>query len=124
MTVKERFKRIYERFALTQLFNLKNVFGGTAGSHERLQAIYNGLKGKKDNDKIKAIAEALKHEAGISGSATWANNVRFWISRDAKGLELQVGNCKPQNGAYNHTYEFKYTWQQTAKIVLERGLLK
>ena len=104
MTVQERFKRIYERFALALYFKQKN------------------FRTRKMDGSVKEVAYALKKEAGHSGSLRTINGVGFRINNSPKGLELGVGSCKPQNGGFLRTYEFGYTWHQVAKMVLERGL--
>ena len=123
MKVKERLSRIYERFALAQAFGRSTMFRITGGTLENSMGKFAGLRDGNMTDNVKKVAEWLKNEAGTSGSASSANGVKFLVGRDAKGLVLQVGGCRSQNGAYLHTYEFRYGWRQVAKMVLERGLL-
>ena len=123
MTVKERFRRIYERFALAQLFKSNRYSGNTAGSRERVQRIFNGLRSADGKVLVDAVAKALKEGAGQGGGLWDAGGVIFYHSYGPKGIDLGVGDCKPQNGDSFRTYKFSYTWVQIARMVIERGIL-
>ena len=122
MTAKERFRRMYERFALKQAFKTGRFCGNTAGARERAQKTFNDHRSLDNNTLANAIAKTLKEGAGWGSCAMTADNVSFWSWHDTNGLKLQVGKCRPQNGAHGHTYEFKYKWQQVARMALERGV--
>ena len=126
MTAKDRFRRIYERFALNYHFSRKNPFGGSLCTLGKVRETYRELGQSGGKSIVSAIAEKMKKESGIGGSLCTVmvgdKSIRFSEQHNAKGITLEVGKCKPQNGGYLCTYEFTYTWSQVAKMALERGI--
>ena len=126
MTNRERFMRIYERFALHVYFNIKRR-KGLMGFHsitlDQAKQAYKTAPTLKN--QIKSVSEILKKEAskyfGYYGNYL---GVSFSVTHSYKGIELQVGDCKPQNEAYSHTYKFNYTWSQFAEMLIRRGVFQ
>ena len=128
MTAKKRFRRIYERFALNHQFSRKTPLGGSLRTLDEVRKTYSEINrlGKSKKDFISAVVAKMKKESGIGGSlyAVMAGDkgIRFYESHDSKGIALEVGKCKPQNGGYLCTYKFSYTWKQVAEIAVGRGI--
>ena len=125
MTVKERFRRIYERFALNYQFSRKNPFGGYAGTADGLRKVYLESSGLNGKVLVSRLADRMKKESGIGGYGgrvkAGSKEINFSEEHGTKGITLRVGKCSPQ-GEFKYVHEFAYNWKQVAKIALEMGI--
>ena len=115
MTAKERFRRLYERFALNCQFSRKNFLGGYAGTADRLREALRESAAASRKARVSLLAGKMKEEAGTGGycgpAKAGGKTVSFSEQHDAKGISLWVGR-----------YKFSYTWKQVAGMVLDRGI--